>query len=84
MGDTVPISEARAEFGALVRRASRARERITITDRGRAAAVLVNPHELADLEDALALARYRGHRADGTASAVPHEVVRARLGLARG
>ncbi|AXU16904.1 type II toxin-antitoxin system Phd/YefM family antitoxin [Streptomyces clavuligerus] len=76
-----PITEARARFGSLVRRASHARERITITDHGHPAAVLINPQELADLEDALALARYRERQAAGTATGVPHAEVRARLGL---
>ncbi|GAA3122863.1 type II toxin-antitoxin system Phd/YefM family antitoxin [Streptomyces goshikiensis] len=84
MSDTLPITEARAKFGSLVRRASHARERITITDHGQPAAVLINPQELADLEDALALALYRERQSAGTAAAVPHRDVRARLGLERG
>ncbi|MFE6100220.1 type II toxin-antitoxin system prevent-host-death family antitoxin [Streptomyces laurentii] len=83
MSDTLPITEARAKFGSLVRRASHARERITITDHGQPAAVLINPQELADLEDALALARYRARQAAGEVG-VPHDEVRARLGLERG
>ncbi|MFF7727374.1 type II toxin-antitoxin system Phd/YefM family antitoxin [Streptomyces sp. NPDC008001] len=83
MGDTLPITEARARFGALVRRASHARERITITDHGQPAAVLINPQELADIEDALALALYRERQSAGTAVGIPHEDVRARLGLER-
>lgn len=84
MSDTLPITEARAKFGSLVRRTSHSRERITITDHGQPAAVLINPQELADLEDALALARYRERQASGTVTAVPHDDVRARLGLERG
>ncbi|MER6996968.1 type II toxin-antitoxin system Phd/YefM family antitoxin [Streptomyces sp. NPDC000410] len=83
MSQTLPITEARARFGSLVRRASHARERITITDHGQPAAVLINPQELADLEDALALAEYRAEQAAGTVAGVPHEEVRARLGLGR-
>lgn len=64
-----------------MRRASHARERITITDHGQPAAVLINPQELADLEDALALAQYRARQAAGTATAIPHEQVRAQLGM---
>jgi prevent-host-death family protein len=75
------MTEARARLGALVRRASHARERITITDHGQPAAVLINPQELADLEDALALARYRERQATGQTAGVPHDEVRARLGL---
>ena len=80
----MPITEARACFGSLVRRASHARERITITDHGQPAAVLINPQELADLEDALALAEYRASQTNGTFVGVPHEEVRRRLGLEQG
>ncbi|MGR3934906.1 type II toxin-antitoxin system Phd/YefM family antitoxin [Streptomyces sp. BRA346] len=81
MSDTLPITEARACFGSLVRRASHARERITITDHGQPAAVLINPQELADLEDSLALAEYRASQASGTFVGVSHEEARRRLGL---
>ncbi|MHB9849122.1 type II toxin-antitoxin system Phd/YefM family antitoxin [Streptomyces krungchingensis] len=81
MSETLPITEARARFGSLVRRASHARERITITDHGEPAAVLINPQELADLEDALALAQYRIRQAEGHTSTTPHDDVRTRLGL---
>ncbi|MGW3274072.1 type II toxin-antitoxin system Phd/YefM family antitoxin [Streptomyces kronopolitis] len=81
MSDTLPITEARARFGSLVRRASHARERITITDHGHPAAVLINPQELADLEEALALAQYRERQGAGRVASVPHADVRARLGL---
>ncbi|WP_030244909.1 type II toxin-antitoxin system Phd/YefM family antitoxin [Streptomyces sp. NRRL S-350] len=89
MSDIVPITEARARLGKLVRPASHARERITITGHGQPAAVLINPQEPADLEDvpalavalALALARYRARQVADAAAAVPHEQVRAQLGL---
>ncbi|MFF4217888.1 MULTISPECIES: type II toxin-antitoxin system Phd/YefM family antitoxin [Streptomyces] len=83
MSETLPITEARARFGSLVRRASHARERITITDHGQPAAVLINPEELADIEDALALAQYREQQAAGTLVLIPQEEARARLGLER-
>lgn len=83
MSETVSMANARATLGSLVRRAAHGRERITITDHGHPAAVLVNPQELADLEDAAALAEYRARRATGTLeAAVPHAEVRRRLGLA--
>ncbi|MER7787527.1 type II toxin-antitoxin system Phd/YefM family antitoxin [Streptomyces sp. NPDC097640] len=81
MSDVLPMTEARARFGSLVRRASHSRERITITDHGQPAAVLINPQELADLEDALALAEYRASQANGTFVGIPHEEARRRLGL---
>ncbi|MFB9518346.1 type II toxin-antitoxin system Phd/YefM family antitoxin [Streptomyces purpureus] len=86
MSETVPITQARARPASLVRRTSQAWERITITDRGRPAAVLINPRELADLEDALALAlaQYRARKSSGEATGVCHDEVRARLGLQRG
>ncbi|MER7668789.1 type II toxin-antitoxin system Phd/YefM family antitoxin [Kitasatospora sp. NPDC096128] len=83
MSETLPMTEARARFGTLVRRASHSRERITITDHGQPAAVLINPQELADLEDELAVARYRARQAEGTVASVPHEDVRSLLGLER-
>ena len=84
VSESMPITEARAQFGSLVRRASHARERITITDHGQPAAVLINPQELADLEDALALAEYRNRQGAGSTVTVPHGEVRARLGIVPG
>ncbi|KUL37119.1 prevent-host-death family protein [Streptomyces sp. NRRL F-4489] len=81
MSETYPMTEARACFGSLVRRTALTRERITITDHGQPAAVLINPQELADLEDALALAEYRARQAAGTVRSVPHDEVRRLLGL---
>ncbi|MEV7181023.1 type II toxin-antitoxin system Phd/YefM family antitoxin [Kitasatospora sp. NPDC093679] len=83
MSDTLPITEARAKFGSLVRRASHSRERIVITDHGQPAAVLINPVELAEIEEALALAEYRNRRAAGTQRSIPNDEVRAMLGLER-
>jgi prevent-host-death family protein len=77
------MTEARRHFGSLVRRASAARERVTITDHGQPAVVLVNAQELADLEDALALAQYDARQARGLVTLVPQDEARARLGLPR-
>jgi len=77
------MTEARKQFGTLVRRAATVRERVTITDHGQPAAVLVNAQELADLEEALALAEHRARQAAGEHRPVPHAVVRERLGLPR-
>ncbi len=77
----LPLTEARKRFGSLVRRAATTRERVTITDHGHPAAVIVNAQELADLEEALALAEYRAAQADGTATTVTQSDARRRLGL---
>lgn len=58
MSELIGIREARSQLGQLVRRAAVSRERTGITDHGHLAAILINPDELADLEDSLALARY--------------------------
>jgi prevent-host-death family protein len=85
MADTYPMTEARANFGTLVRRAAHSRERIAVTDHGHVAAILINPQELADLEDSLALAQYELEKATGTLATVPHdEVIREAKGEARG
>lgn len=82
MSARYPIAEARGELGDLVRRAAQY-ERITLTDRGVPVALLMSPTELADLEDALALARLERDRALGCPEArVPHEEARQAL-LAR-
>ena len=75
------MTTARACFGALVRRAAHGRERITITDHGSPAAVLISSTELEDLEDALALAESQLRQARGQSVRIPHEQVRAQLGM---
>jgi prevent-host-death family protein len=79
----LPLTEARKRFGTLVRRAATMRERVTITDHGEPAAVIVNAQELADLEEALALAEYRAAQAEGGNATVPQDEARRRLGLPR-
>ena len=74
------MTEARKQFGSLVRRAATRRERTTITDHGHPAAVLVSAQELADLEEALALAEYRAGQAGG-ARTISQAQARDRLGL---
>jgi len=79
MSHAYPIAEARGQLADLARRAAQ-HERVTLTDRGRPAAVLVSPAELADLEDALALAQLERDRALGLAEApVAHGEARRRL-----
>jgi prevent-host-death family protein len=75
------MTEARRRFGTIVRRAASDHERTTITERGRPAAVLVGAAELADLEEALALAEHRARVAGGAHRPVGQAQVRARLGL---
>jgi prevent-host-death family protein len=77
----LPLTEARKRFGTLVRRAATTRERVTITDHGQPAAVIVNAQELADLEEALALAEYRAAQAERSVVTVPQSEARRRLGL---
>jgi PHD/YefM family antitoxin component YafN of YafNO toxin-antitoxin module len=82
MSDAYPMTVARANFGSLVRRTANSRERIAITDHGHTAAILINPTELAELEEALAVAEYKVRKANGTAeSPVPHSEVLRMLGL---
>ncbi|SCK27227.1 type II toxin-antitoxin system Phd/YefM family antitoxin [Streptomyces sp. WMMB 322] len=76
-----PMTEARAQFGTLVRRAAHSHDRIAITDHGHTAAILINPQDLMDLEDAAAIARYRAKVAEGTDEYVSHEELGRRLGL---
>ena len=77
------LSQARVQLDALVRRASSDRERVTITNHGRPAAVLVNAEELADLEEALGLAEFRARQAAGEHYTIPHAEVRKKLGVRR-
>jgi prevent-host-death family protein len=77
----VPLAEARERLPSLVQRAVTARERVTITDHGEPAAVLVNAEELADLEEALAIQEYLAQKAAGTLRRIPQAEAMARLGL---
>ncbi|MET8217082.1 MULTISPECIES: type II toxin-antitoxin system Phd/YefM family antitoxin [Streptomyces] len=78
----ITISTARAQLGDLVRRAAHSRETIALTDHGHVAALLVSPHVIEDLEDALALSEYERRKAEGTlGEGVPHEEVGRMLGL---
>ncbi|MEV6107104.1 type II toxin-antitoxin system prevent-host-death family antitoxin [Streptomyces sp. NPDC051940] len=84
MSAKYPIAEARGKLGELARRAAQ-HEHITLTDRGVPAAVLVSPAELAELQDALAIACLERDRALGiTAEPVPHADARVQLLRAAG
>ena len=83
MSETLPAHEAESRFEALRRRASRGRERITITEPGEPSAVLLSAEDLEELEIKLALAEFDARRARGEAGpTVPHDEVKRRLGLA--
>ncbi|MYZ34382.1 MULTISPECIES: type II toxin-antitoxin system Phd/YefM family antitoxin [unclassified Streptomyces] len=82
MTDTYAMTDARANFGTLVRRTAHSHERIAITDHGHVAAILINPQDLADLEDALAVAEYQLRKERGTLEpGIPHDEVGRMLGL---
>jgi prevent-host-death family protein len=66
MTDTLPITEARAKLGSLARRTAITRERVSITDHGETVAVLISPAELAELEEAAAVAGYLTRKRGGT------------------
>lgn len=75
----IPATDAGAQLADLVREVSDARGRITLTDGGRAAAVLLSAEELDELEEAAAVADYFLRRENGTQVSVPHAEVVDRL-----
>ena len=81
MAHTLTITHLRASLGQAIRRASHGRERITVTDHGQPAAVIINAEELADLEEQLALARYELRKRAGEVEFVPAAEARQRLSL---
>jgi prevent-host-death family protein len=50
-----PLREVRDHFSDVVDRVEREHERVTVTRNGRAAAVIVSPDDLAELEETLAV-----------------------------
>src|SRR4051794_40629949 len=81
MAESIPLAAVVAPLQALVRRAARNRERITITDQDEPSAVVISAEELEDLEDALAVAQSRLREADGETAWIPQGEVRRRLGF---
>lgn len=80
--EEIPISEARPRIGELAKRVARTREHFLLTSNDIPAAVLINPEELAELHERLALAELRAARAEGTRlPGVALADVRATLGL---
>jgi len=55
MSATLPLSEVKAKLSEVVDRVEHTHDRITVTRNGRPAAVLINPDELASLEETLDL-----------------------------
>jgi len=55
MSETLPLSTVKARFSELVDRVAREQDRVTVTRKGRPAAVLVSPEDLASLEETLAV-----------------------------
>ena len=49
-----PLREVRDHFSDVVDRVEREHERVTVTRNGRAAAVIISPEDLAELEETLA------------------------------
>lgn len=50
-----PLREVRDHFSGVVDRVEREHERVTVTRNGRAAAVIISPEDLAELEETLAV-----------------------------
>lgn len=68
------VPEVRDRLEDLVERcAGGGRERTTITNKGAIAAVLINPQELEELEDELALFKHQDWKANGSTNAQSHD-----------
>ncbi len=50
-----PLRQVRDHFSDVIERVEREHERVTVTRNGRAAAVIVSPEDLAELEETLAV-----------------------------
>lgn len=49
--DLVPVNELRANLAAVLKRVERTGQPVVVTQRGKAAAVLIHPHELDELDE---------------------------------
>lgn len=88
---TIPLTEAKAKLNELVDQATTTHERITLTKRGRPAAVLISVDDLASIEETLfwlsepegreALAQARREYEAG--DVLDEDAVRARYGLSK-
>ncbi len=81
MAESISLAAVVPPLQSLVRHAARNRERITITDQGEPAAVVISADELEDLEDTLAVAEARLREDSADSRRIPHAEVRRRLGL---
>lgn len=59
-----PLRQVRDHFSDVVDRVEREHERVTVTRNGRAAAVIISPEDLAELEETLAVLSDPGALAD--------------------
>ncbi|MGI8945764.1 MAG: type II toxin-antitoxin system Phd/YefM family antitoxin [Thermoleophilaceae bacterium] len=55
MSETLSLATVKARFSELVDRVAREQDRVTVTRRGKPAAVLVSPDDLESLEETLAV-----------------------------
>jgi prevent-host-death family protein len=89
MSDSVTVSDARSQLGALVERAHAAHEPVYLSRRGQRVAAIVDADDfdrmlaaLEDLEDVRAAAAARAEMAETGATPIPWDEVKAELGLA--
>lgn len=75
MAETLPLAEIKARLSEIVDMVEEQHERVTLTRRGRPAAVLISPDDLAALEDTVELL------SDPKAI---REIERARVDIAKG
>ena len=61
---TAPLREVRDHFSDVVDRVEREHDRVIVTRNGRAAAVIISPEDLAELEETLAVLSDAGALAD--------------------
>ncbi len=59
MGETIPVTEAKAHLSDLVDRTSREHERFVLTRNGRPVAILLSPEDLESLEETVEILQDR-------------------------
>lgn len=70
---TIPLTDAKAKLNELVEQAVTTHERITITRRGRPAAVLISVEDLESIEETMHWQAQPGIRADLEQASKEHE-----------